>query len=447
MRWSIIATLLTSAFSVTTTLASPADTTTDTTTTTTNVTTDTTTTTTNITDTSTTTTNITTDNLSADRRRPWRPHKPNPWVHPGVFISRGQLDFIRSKIRRRQEPWSSAYTAMLNATIASLDRTPTPFVNVECGSSSVPNIGCTQERQDALAAYAMSLAWYVSNEEKYAKKAVDYFNAWSYTLKSHNNSNAPLQSGWSAASWSRAAEIIRHTYRGWNATSISQFETMFREVYIPILSPGSQSNGNWELVMMEALLGIGIFLEDSDVYNAAVTKFVGRVPAYIYLTSDGPIPRIAPNSTLNTDEKIIKYWQYQRTFVDGLSQETCRDFKHTGYGLASIGSVAESMRIQRDDLYTADPADNNDLQLAKRLSSAFELHTYFDLGATAPEWLCNGTLVLELGPGMEVGYNALHKRLHYNLPNTTQYIQGVRPEGTNYLFLGWETVTHAENPA
>jgi hypothetical protein len=198
--------------------------------------------------------------------------------------------------------------------------------------------------------------------------------------------------------------------------------------------------------MMEALLGIGIFLEDANVYNTAVSKFIGRVPAYIYLSSDGAIPRTAPNSTLDTDEKIIKYWQNQRIFADGLSQETCRDFKHTGYGLASIGSVAESMRIQGDDLYTARPSDNGDLRLAKRLSSAFELHTYFDNGATAPSWLCNGTLVLELGPGMEVGYNALHKRLHYNMANTTTYIQNVRPEGTNYLFLGWETVTHAENP-
>jgi hypothetical protein len=184
MRWSLITTLLTAAYSVTTTLAIPADT-----------------------DTITTTDDV----ASSDRR-------PNPgrrWVHPGVFISRPQLDFIRSKIKRNAEPWASAYTNMLtNFTQTSLDRVPAPVVNVECGSSSVPNIGCTPERQDALAAYAMSLAWYVSNEEKYAKKAVQYFDAWSYTLKSHNNSNAPLQSGWSAASWSRAAEIIRHTYRG-----------------------------------------------------------------------------------------------------------------------------------------------------------------------------------------------------------------------------------------
>ena len=134
--------------------------------------------------------------------------------HPGVLLDRAQLELIRLGVKTGLDPWKSAYKDMMNSSLAALDRPVTPFVNVECGSNSTPDIGCKAERQDALASYAMSLAWYITRNQTYADKAISYFNGWSYTLQSHNNSNAPLQSGWSGASWTRAAEIIRYSGAG-----------------------------------------------------------------------------------------------------------------------------------------------------------------------------------------------------------------------------------------
>ena len=136
------------------------------------------------------------------------------FIHPGVFLDLPQLEFIRLNIQLSLNPWKTAYKSMMNSTLASLTRPATPYINVECGSSSVPDIGCKPERQDALASYIMALAWFITREKGYAEKAIEYFNAWSYMLESHNNTNAPLQSGWSATSWSRAAEIVRYTYDG-----------------------------------------------------------------------------------------------------------------------------------------------------------------------------------------------------------------------------------------
>jgi hypothetical protein len=139
---------------------------------------------------------------------------PSSFVHPGVLLNTAQLNFIRDKVNSGAEPWSTAYSSMLSSSLASLSRSPSPYATVECGSYSNPNNGCTEERQDALAAYSMALAWYITQDAKYAKKAVEYFNAWSPVIKSHTNSNAPLQTGWSGTSWARAAEIIRYTYNG-----------------------------------------------------------------------------------------------------------------------------------------------------------------------------------------------------------------------------------------
>ncbi|GGM13894.1 alginate lyase family protein [Dactylosporangium sucinum] len=90
---------------------------------------------------------------------------------------------------------------------ASLSRTPKPRAVVECGSYSNPNYGCTDEREDAIAAYTLSLAWYITRDSRYATKAIAIMDAWSATIQDHTNSNAPLQTGWAGSSWPRAAEI------------------------------------------------------------------------------------------------------------------------------------------------------------------------------------------------------------------------------------------------
>ncbi|WP_310723136.1 alginate lyase family protein [Streptomyces sp. N2A] len=362
---------------------------------------------------------------------------PATFTHPGVLVGTRQLDFVRGKVDSGAQPWKSAFDAMMASPYASLSRTPKPRATVECGPYSKPNHGCTDEREDALAAYTLSLAWYLTRDSRYADKAIQIMDAWSATLKEHTNSNAPLQTGWAGSSWPRAAEIIRHTYDGWPKNRIDRFAGMLRTVYLPEVINGSHSNGNWELSMMEAAVGISVFLEDKASYDKALATFRARVPAYIYLTSDGDLPRTTPGSGLNTRDKIIKYWQGQSTFVDGLTQETCRDFTHTGYGLSAIAHIAETTRLQGQDLYP---------EVAERLRHALGFQATYELGTAPPSWLCGGTVKRGLGPVTEVGYNALHNRLHYAMPNTQKLTEQQRPAGSNNLFVAWETLTHAQNP-
>ncbi|MFI6478380.1 alginate lyase family protein [Nonomuraea sp. NPDC050663] len=362
---------------------------------------------------------------------------PAQFTHPGVLLGRAQLDVMRARVRAGAQPWKSAFDQMMAHNLASLSRTPKPRAVVECGSYSNPNHGCTDERQDALAAYTMALAWYVTEDTRYATKAIQYMDAWSATLRDHTNSNAPLQSAWSASSWPRAAEIIRYTYSGWSQAGIDRFSTMLRTVYLPEVINGSNSNGNWELSMMEAALGIAVFLEDRSAYDRAVARWRNRVPAFIYLDSDGELPRTVPGSGLDTRSEIVGYWHGQTTFVNGLAQETCRDFVHTGYGLSAVSHFAETTRLQGQDLYP---------EIADRLRHALGLHSKYELGTAPPSWLCGGSLKRGLGPITEVGFNALHNRMGYAMSNTQALTEQRRPAGTNVLFVAWETLTHGGAP-
>ncbi|MER5910928.1 alginate lyase family protein [Streptomyces sp. NPDC001982] len=362
---------------------------------------------------------------------------PATFVHPGVTVSQGQLDFARAKVQAGAQPWKAAYDQMMASKYADLNRTPKPRATVECGSYSNPNYGCTDEREDAIAAYTDALAWYVTRDARYAQKAIEIMDAWSATIQSHTNSNAPLQTGWAGSSWPKAAEIIKYTYTGGWANS-GRFATMLRNVYLPVVIKGSNSNGNWELSMMEAAVGISVFLEDKTSYDTAIAKFRTRTAAYVYLSSDGSVPKTVPSQNLDTTAKIVSYWQGQSTFVTGLTQETCRDFTHTGYGISAISHIAETSRIQGQDLYGTD--------IGERLRQALGFQSKYQRGEAVPSWLCGGSLNLGLGPVTEVGYNALHNRLGIAMTNTQALTEAQRPAGSNNLFVAWETLTHGDNP-
>lgn len=143
--------------------------------------------------------------------------------------------------------------------------------------------------------------------------------------------------------------------------------------------------------MMEASIGISVFLEDAAVWEAAMSIFAARVPAYIYLTTDGPYP-IAARGVKNTQAAVEKYWFGQSTFpVSGITQETCRDFAHASYGISSVSHVSETAFIQGINLWTT--------SVGTRVKAALELHSPFLTGVPVPSWLCGGVITRSFDPG------------------------------------------------
>ena len=360
---------------------------------------------------------------------------PGAFAHPGVVVSRAQLDFVRGKIASGAQPWASAYNDLKSTAYASLTRNPAPRADVDCGSHSVPDNGCSDERQDALAAYADALVWYFSKDARYANQAIRLMDAWSATLTTHTNHNAPLQTGWSGTGWARAAELIKWTYpAGW--PNAGRFATLLRKAYVPVLINGSGANGNWELIMTDALMGIGVFLDDKVIFNKALALWRGRVPAYIYLTSDGPTPYPPPGHH-ESGASLTAFWYGESTYVDGVAQETCRDFGHTAMGFNAAFHAAETARAQGIDLWG---------EQKTRFAAGLEFHAQYELGTAVPSWLCGGHVTLGTGGYWEAAYNALHNRLGVPLPKTGQLLASRRPAGTDNHSSGWETLTYYGNP-
>src|SRR4051812_2332359 len=107
------------------------------------------------------------------------------FVHPGILLNKAQLDFTKAKIAARQEPWLSQFNMAKASYSGASYYTPKPRAVVECGASSVPDNGCTDEDNDAVAAYTQAILWYFSGDTKYAKKSIEILNAWSSVLTAH----------------------------------------------------------------------------------------------------------------------------------------------------------------------------------------------------------------------------------------------------------------------
>jgi len=275
---------------------------------------------------------------------------PPSFQHPGVLVSQKQLDFIKSQVNSKSGPIYDAFQKAVASNYASLTYQPQGPPEggiIDCGSYSHPDIGCTTSDNDGTAAYLQALLWYITGDKTYATNTIKILNVYAKNLKGYNNSNTPLQAGWNGQKWPAAAEIIRHTNAGWAAEDIVTYTNMMQKVVLPEIYNGSGANGNWELSMIDAMLGIAVFAEDSELYDHAVTFWKQRIPAYFYYHTDGDKPIPAPRGRPS--------WYNQPVFnatVDGICQETCRDFGHTSFGIAGTTHAENCVHSRRCALRT-----------------------------------------------------------------------------------------------
>jgi len=338
-----------------------------------------------------------------------------PMKHPGVLVSRQQLDFVKRQVKGKKEPIYSEFQKAVASQYAALDfkmQGPPETGIIECGPYSRPDHGCHAEDYDASAAYLQAVLWWISGDHRYADNSIRIMNTYSHKVTAYTLSNAPLQAAWAAEMWPRAAEIIRYSKAGWKTEDVQAFTNMLTKVTLPLIRDGAPQNGNWELSMIEAMMGIAVFTNDRALLKHAEDMWHERVPAYFYnYKLDGdharPLPRGAGRTT----------WNGLTTFdasTSGAAQETCRDLGHTGYGIGATMNAAETAHIQGGKLYESEQ---------QRVATALEFDAHLLLKKEpVPTTLCGGTIHYGNGYSFGVGYNEYHNRLGVDLPETHEWI-------------------------
>ncbi len=357
-----------------------------------------------------------------------KPAKSAGFNHPGVLVNAAQLDEIKKRVAAGTSPQKLAFEKMKSSPWGSREYKANPVEIVSCGPRSNPDIGCKAEQADCAAAYTQALLWKITGDKVYANNAIQIMNAWSSVLTGgHNYANGPVQAAWCGSVWPRAAEIIRYSNAGWPEAEIARFQNMLRTQYLPTIIHGDCENGNKELAMCEALINIGVFIDDRDVFDLGIKMWRGRTPAYIYLKSDGPAPIEPPGC----GPAIWSNKGKMPELVDGLLQETARDEHHPWMAYSSMANAAETARQQGIDLYSEE---------SKRMMAALEFEAQYLAPNNAP---IPENLRFSLQPTWEIAYNHFHNRLGLSLPKMAAVIPTNRPTGVDHHMV-WETLTHAE---
>jgi parallel beta-helix repeat protein len=279
------------------------------------------------------------------------------FVHPGMSQSKADLDFMRSKVLQKEEPWYGAFKKLELET--ELDFKPEPFTYISVGAYRANDRGGKEFFASAKMAYNHALMWYITQDKIYAEKAIEILNAWSYKLWGFDANNAKLNVGLMGHYFLNTAEILRYTESGWKEKDIEQFERLVLTVFHPTIKDFfTEANGNWDASMIATMLCIAIFTDNHEVFNLAAERFY----------------RGEGNSG------ITKY-----IYQGGQCQETTRDWGHVQLGLGELSKAAQIAWTQGVDFYSA--ADNRLAQgyeytacfLLEQKGSAFGEVSYKDM--------------------------------------------------------------------
>ncbi|CAM6001079.1 unnamed protein product [Sphagnum balticum] len=408
--------------------------------------------------------------------------------HPAMLNNLEELQFIRSQYVAHIEPRYTNVLNMINSAPASLKYKASP-APIPCGGiynalcpgdkaiETAAQKAAYDEITDAQAAYTQALLWFITQNEAYAINAAKILDAWSSVLKGQQGVNWYLEAAWAGSIFPLAAEILKSTYPKWQGAD--QFGQMLINVYLPILH-NRIGFGNRELAVAQAMVTIGVYLDDKAAFYEGMAHWLSYVPEYYYLTSDGPTPLAAdywdttknPNLTdanliamspksatwiqaapavvttikkwmianmksTSIDDSSMKIksvdfmWQGQNacpvgTYINGYAAEIgARDLGHTEGAFASTISLAEIAYHQGLDVYPI---------YADRLTAFMEVISNLRLGV-APDKKTYNCAANEVAPGesypinpgngisptYETAYNHFHNIMGISLPGHARY--------------------------
>jgi Alginate lyase len=340
------------------------------------------------------------------------------FTHPGAVDNKADLDFVKKQIAAGQNPWARLFNELKTLAIGNKSTTAPTTANAQ--------------KNNARKAYANALAWYYTGNQTYAENAIGILDVWGTTFIGYPSAEGQdlLQGGWIGALLGPAAEIMR-CYPGWEPANMAKVQTMFREKFYPVLNTMSTWNGNVDLTQIDAMMSLAVFNDDKAEFNLGLQRMEARFPAYFYLAADGGVPAIAGDGG-----DINAFWSKPALWVDGLTQETCRDNNHHAqFALASAMHAAEVAWNQGVDVYGKHSA---------RFVATMELMAKQLLTGDMQGTCVSNSPTPDLYDTWEIGYNHYHNRLGMDLPNTYQLITTqVRQRGINDWNIFYESLTHA----
>ena len=284
------------------------------------------------------------------------------FVHPGVAESAADIARARQMIAEQREPWYGCFKALESCWSADPDQRVPDYPTVLESSRCNATIGQAGRR-----AHDLALMYRLTDDVRYAKKAVEFLNASSHYTELKDVGTGPLDFGKIYLLVS-AAELLRFD-PNWEKADKVRFAKMLRDVFYPQIRNGDIARfGNQGLFAYRGALAIAIFLNDEVKYDR-IWRYLNGLPHRADQEPFASGPARADDVPMQTSEFQLDYrlrghddtvpdYGYDEVlahyiYANGQSQEASRDQGHAACGVFLYVDLAEMFRMQGDDLYRA----------------------------------------------------------------------------------------------
>ncbi|MCU7550226.1 RICIN domain-containing protein [Chitinophagaceae bacterium LB-8] len=243
------------------------------------------------------------------------------FTHPGIPLSKSDLEVLKAHIKAGDYPWKQAYDIMAADGKSQLTYTYQAFATV----TRSPDVNLYRWRNDMTAAFNLSLMWYFTENEAYAAKARDILIAWATTQTEFGGQLGNLDLGDYAYAYGGAASILRGTWSGWTAENTAAVKNLFNNVYWPasgcsFYAIGPSNKGN---LSMAAGVVIAAFSDDP-----------AKIAHIVYLS------------------RYIASCGLKNTLPSGQNGESLRDQGHAHGTWNNLAFTAEVLYKQGIDIYS-----------------------------------------------------------------------------------------------
>jgi len=345
------------------------------------------------------------------------------FVHPGSLHTLADLERMKAKVAARETPWIEGWEALLRD----------PLARADYKSGARENIGASRQRasRDAHAAYLNFIRWYVGGDHAHAAASIRICNEWSAVVNQEpSGADIPGLNGIFTAEFAIVGELLRAS-PDWRPEDRARFETMVRtRLYPPVSRFLAERNrrgdshfwANWDIANIQALLAIGVLLDDRAIFDEGVEYFkngrgTGSILHAVYQLHPGGL---------------------------GQWQESGRDQPHGQLGVGMLAQACQIAWNQGVDLFGH--SDNRLLAGAEYVArSALSLpvpyRSYTNSSDARNHWLSNHTLGRFSAPVWELLYN--HYVVHQGLaaPHVAALARLSRPESGGGDHFGYGTLT------
>ncbi|KAI0102961.1 GPI anchored protein-like protein [Nemania sp. FL0031] len=290
-------------------------------------------------------------------------HRPKPsrFVHPGALHTEKDIERVRKHVQNQDEPWFTAYKHLENSKLAQTTWVAKPHAVIIRGTNAtytVPNTYADAYR-DTASAYQLSLRWLISGNTTYADHAVSIMNNWTATLEDISGTEDEyLAAGLYGYQFANVGELLR-LYPKWSKENQTAFGLMLNDIFAKYNRDfldfhNNKPNfyyANWDFCNIASLMAIGIFTDNTTMYDYAVNYFINGLPDGVVANGALPFFSIA-NFTEEGSGKILMQ-----------GQEAGRDQGHSLLDVALLGVIGQQGYNQGVDLYA--PYGNGILNAAE----------------------------------------------------------------------------------